>query len=84
MDAIKFTEKRIEFVTYKRKQKNSRFSKLQKRAENIEFILEKCGHSFAPYEIVSNTRDKGMTTCCKTLNEVEQEILSLEERFPQN
>ena len=84
MNAIKFTEKGIEFISYKKKQKNSRFNKLQKRAEKIEFILEKCGNNYIPYEIVSNIRDIGTTICCRNLNEVEDEILNLEERFSQH
>jgi len=81
MDALVFTKNGVEFVKYTKKQKNTRFSKLQDRAENIEFILEKCGYKESPYEIVSNTRHKGMTICCRTLNEVETEIVSLEEEF---
>jgi len=67
-------------VTLKR-QINSRFNKLEKRAEDKGFTLEKTGGTFDKYEIFSNEKDPGVVTCCKTLKEVEVEIQHIEANF---
>ncbi len=81
MDAIAFTEKGVKFVKYHKKQENSRFNKLQRRAEKSSFILEKTGDKFIPYELFSNEKDPGVIRCCRTLKEVEGEILDIENLF---
>jgi len=67
-------------VTIK-KQKNSRFNKLEKRAKDKGFTLEKTGGTFDKYEIFSNEKDPGVVTCCETLREVESEIAHIEANF---
>jgi len=81
MDAIAFTKNGIEFIKHTKPQKNSRFKKLQKRAEEIGFWMERVECSYCNYEIGSNERDQGITYCCKNLNEVEEEIIYLEKKW---
>ena len=66
-----------------KRQKNSRFSKLEKRAELIDFILERIRGHLGSYELSSNTHTQFGTLVCQNLNEVEQEIMYLEEKFPE-
>jgi hypothetical protein len=81
MDAILFTEKGLKFITIKNKQKNSVFKKLYKRAKYCGFVLEKTGDKYIPYELFSNEKEPGVTRCCMTLKEVEEEVLDIESTY---
>jgi len=81
MDAIAFTKNGIKLIEHTKPQKNSRFKKLQRRAEKIDFYMDRTEDTYSPYEIWSDTFEKGTTYCCLNLNEVEMEINSLELRY---
>ncbi len=59
-------------------QKNSRFKKLEKRAEAKDFILERGCGSMGEYELSSNIHTECGTLVCQNLNEVEQEMFNIE------
>jgi hypothetical protein len=81
MDAIIFTEKSFYWTKKENKQKNSIFKKLQKRAENKGFVLEKTGDKYIPYELFSNKKEPGLTRDCETLMEVKEEIQDIESTY---
>jgi len=64
-----------------KKQQNSRFDKLEKRAMKKKFILERTYDSYGRYELCSNIHNVGVTGVFQTLDQVEAEIIDIENRY---
>jgi len=64
-----------------KKKRNTRFNKLERRLEAKRFWLEKAITSYGRYELGSNDIEPGTTTICMTLNEVEGEVMSIENKY---